>query len=364
MVMGHCESCGLVQMIEPAPANELIPRVSWITYNEPEGHLDTLAQVIYDLPGVNEDSTVCGISFKDDSLVARLEGLGVKNAWRIETEQDLGISEPGAGIETIQDKLTNEAAGQIAKNRGLADVVIVRHIFEHAHDTLNFAESIKMLAKPNGYIVIEVPDCTKSLESHDYSCPWEEHVLYFTPETYKRSFALAGMTLVTYISYPYSLEDSLVAILRPGANAQSVNQPKTVSTEERDRISDYAMAFKQHKDEFKSYLSKFHRDHGKIALLGAGHIACTFINLLQLKDHFEFIVDDNHNKRGLFLPGSGLPIVGSDSLISEDIKLCLLTVHPQMEERVIKNNKSFTEHGGTFASIFPRSKLALKASTA
>jgi hypothetical protein len=80
-----------------------------------------------------------------------------------------------------------------------------------------------------------------------------------------------------------------------------------------------------------------------------------------LKEHIEFIVDDNPQKRGLFLPGSGLPIVGSDALISEDIKLCLLSVHPQAEDRVIENNQGFTEHGGAFASMFPRSKLALSA---
>ena len=360
MVFGFCKDCGVVQLIDPVPANELMPRVDWISYNEPEAHLDQLARDVRDLTGITDNSTICGITFKDDSLLARMEGLG-SNTWRIDPSQDLAITEAGVGVETIQARLTLETAARIAEERGPADVVIVRHILEHAHDTASFIEAVKNLVKPNGYIVFEVPDCTKSLESCDYSCPWEEHVLYFTPETLKRGLAMGEMSMVSYASYPYSLEDSLVAIVRPATKSQPVESVGPVTPEEQGRIANYAAALNQHQEKFQSYLSHYRNDNGKIALLGAGHLACTFINLLGLKEHIEFIVDDNPQKRGLFLPGSGLPIVGSDALISEDIKLCLLSVHPQAEDRVIENNQGFTEHGGAFASMFPRSKLALSA---
>lgn len=361
MAIGLCEACALVQIINPVPAEELMPQVDWITYNEPEGHLDRLAQTIRDLPGINGDAAICGISFKDDSLLARLEGLGIKYTWRLEPERDLAISDTGVGVETVQGRLTPETAGQVAQTNGQADVVIVRHILEHAHDTRRFTKAIKNLVKPSGYIVFEVPDCTKALESCDYSCPWEEHVLYFTPETFKRGLALSEMPLVSYACYPYELEDSLVAIVRPGEEAQPVQPVNPVSGEERARATHYAHALRQHQEILQRYLSEFRRNQGKVALLGAGHLACTFINLLELKDHIEFIVDDNPHKRGLYLPGSGLPIVGSDALVSEDIKLCLLSVHPQVEDRVIENNQSFAENGGAFASIFPTSTMALKA---
>ena len=360
MVFGFCQDCGVVQLIDPVPAKELMPRVDWISYNEPEAHLDQLATDIRNLPGITADSTACGITFKDDSLLARMERLGVNNTWRIDPSRDLAITQAGVGVETIQDKLTLETASRIAGERGLADVVIVRHILEHAHDTASFIDAVKTLVKPSGYIVFEVPDCTKSLESCDYSCPWEEHVLYFTPETLKRGLAMSEMPMVAYASYAYSLEDSLVAIVRPSVESQAVESVGGVTPEEQERIATYAATLAQHQEKLQSYFSQYRKDGGKVALLGAGHLACTFINLLGLKEHIEFIVDDNSNKRGLFLPGSGLPIVGAEALISEDIKLCLLSVHPQAEDRVIENNQSFTENGGAFASMFPRSKLALK----
>lgn len=246
MVIGLCEACGLVQIINPVPAEELMPRVDWITYNEPEARLDRLAQTLRDLPGITSDTTICGISFKDDSTLARLEGLGIKRTWRMEPERDLAIGETGAGVETIQGRLTPEATGQISQTHGRADVVVVRHILEHAHDTRQYTKAIKQLVNPKGYIVFEVPDCTKALENCDYSCPWEEHILYFTPETLKRALALSEMPLVSYGSYPYELKDSLVAIVRLSRDSQPVQPVDPVLGEERAGATHYAQVLHQH----------------------------------------------------------------------------------------------------------------------
>jgi hypothetical protein len=44
------------------PANVLVPIYEWITYNEPEGHLDALVDRLTRLPGIDEESFIGGIS--------------------------------------------------------------------------------------------------------------------------------------------------------------------------------------------------------------------------------------------------------------------------------------------------------------
>ena len=95
-------------------------------------------------------------------------------------------------------------------------------------------------------------------------------------------------------------------------------------------------------------------------MLGAGHLCCAFVTFLQLQDYFEFVIDDNPNKQGLFMPGSRLPIYPSTALLEQDIKLCLLSLSPDSETKVVQKNQEFVEKGGTFASIFPASQLALQ----
>ena len=71
------------------------------------------------------------------------------------------------------------------------------------------------------------------------------------------------------------------------------------------------------------------------------------------------VIDDNPHKRGLYMPGSKLPIAGSPALLERDISLCLLSLNPIGEQKVIEKNSAFVERGGTFASIFPASARAL-----
>lgn len=344
MVMEQCRACGLIQATQPVPAAELRPRVDWITYNEPEGHVETVADKLAKLPGVK---TFAGITFKDDTLLQRMRERGMATPWRLDPVADLGVTERGGGAETIQDRLTPATARRIAAARGKVDVLLVRHIFEHAHQTLEFATALREFVKPGGYILIEIPDCEKALDLCDYSTLWEEHVLYFTPGTYRQAFGQCGFSLVSYDCFPYTLENCLVGIARvePGkTEVADVNREW-----ERGRRFAGQLAVQREKHQ------KLPR---KMAMFGAGHLAATFINLLGLKEHFAFVVDDNPNKRGRFMPGSKLPIVGSDAL--RNVKLCLMSVAVESEEKVIAKNQAFVDAGGKFASIFPASKHALK----
>jgi hypothetical protein len=344
MLLEQCQQCGLIQTTLPVPAHELRPRVDWITYNEPEGHLDSLADSLAQLPGVRSFG---GVTFKDDSLLRRMRQRGFETPWRLCLETDLGVVEKGAGAETIQDKLTPDRARLIAEARGRVDVLLVRHIFEHAHQPLLFSAALRELVNPGGYVMLEIPDCEKALELCDYSTVWEEHVLYFTPHTFRQAFAQCGLSLVSYLNFPYTLENCLVGIARVEQGSSLLVDPAL----ELERGLRFAAQFTAQREKFASLPRN-------LTMFGAGHLAATFINLLGIADHFDFVADDNPHKQGLFMPGSRLPIRGSDALPPGG--LCFMSVAVESEEKVIARNRSFVESGGRFASIFPASKHALR----
>ena len=359
MLLEQCQACGLVQTTEPVPAPELTPRVDWITYNEPESHLDKLADKVAALPGLTRASVLGGISFKDDTLLRRLRERRFASTWRLDPRADLGISESGAGVEAIQDRLTPVAARQIAAARGRADVLLVRHIFEHTHWPAQFAAALKELTKPGGYVLLEVPDCERALKLCDYSTLWEEHVTYFTPVTFRQSFGQCGFSLTSFDCYPYTLENCLVGIGRIESRLH-VEAPHELLEGEIKRARHFSRSLGANAERYRRFLADYARTRGPVAIFGAGHLACTFINLLGLREYIEFLVDDHPQKRGLFMPGSRLPIMGSDALVKRGIKLALLTVAVENEEKVIVKNQAFWQAGGTFASIFPASRHALK----
>lgn len=359
IILNYCKACGMVQMNDPFPMEELLPRFEWITYSEPEDHLDDLVDKIIKLPGLSKEAKICGISFKDGSTIDRFKDRGFGDAWVINPREDLGIADARAGIETLQSYLTKEKACSIVEKQGKFDLVIVRHVLEHAYDTDGFMEAIAELVKDNGYIFYEVPDCKKALERCDYTTVWEEHILYFTSGTFRALLETNGFSIASFVSYPYPFEDSLVAIIQPGGGPNKGLTLTSDITEEINCIKHFAENMPKISAQLRSFFSDYIKDHGKIALFGAGHLACKFINLLGLKDYIDFVADDNPSKKGLFMPGSQLPIKESAKLLEDNIKLCLLSFNPLNDDKVIAKNQEFINRGGEFYSIFSASKYAL-----
>ncbi|MEK6584018.1 MAG: class I SAM-dependent methyltransferase [Nitrospirota bacterium] len=357
LVMNQCRDCGLIQVNDPVSAEALRPACDWITYSEPEGHLDCLLEIIKNLPGVTPKSSFCGISFKDDSTLTRLQKSGFPKTRCLDQRDDLNIAQKGAGVETIQAHLTPELALKIAQKSGKFDVIIVRHILEHAHDIAGFILALKNLTRKDGYIVFEVPDCSRALGTCDYTTIWEEHTLYFTPATLRNALSLAGFKLERHECYPYPFENSLVEIVRVQEEVKPFRPSQEILDRELARAGHFASRLPKRAQALQEYLGEYRKNQGKIAFFGAGHLACTFVSVLGLKDCIDFFVDDNPHKRGLFMPGCRLPIYGSTAFYSENVKLCLLSLNPLSEEKILETHKSWN---GTFFSIFPSSSIALR----
>ncbi len=184
LVLGQCADCCTIQLMQPVPHDALVPPYDWLFAREPEEHLDTVVEHLMALPGLPRESVIAGLTSKDDSTLDRFRKRGFSNVWRVDLATDLGVTNPCANIETVQKRATSQRLAPIGLRRGLADVLIVRHILEHAEDLAAFVEGCASLVKPGGHIMVELPDCSTSLRLDDYAMIWEEHALYFVPETF------------------------------------------------------------------------------------------------------------------------------------------------------------------------------------
>ncbi len=351
--MGQCRACGIAQLLAPVPAEELKPRYEWITYREAEGHLDDLVEELSRLPGVTTDSVIGAISAKDDSTVARFHRLGFPRTWRLDIERDLETDDHGAGPETVQRHLSPAKADAIARRRGPADVLLARHVLEHAQDPGAFVAALRRLVKPDGYLVIEVPDCGPAMQRGDYTMPWEEHVLYFTQDLLRQAVACWGLGPVAYKLYPYSHENSLVAVVRSASVAPRTSLDASVTEAALRAGAAYAQAFPGYRRRVHAALAECRRVHGKVALFGAGHLSCAWMNFLETGTSIDFVADDDPRKNGLYMPGSRVPILASSQLVARGVKLCLLSLNQESEAKVIAKNRAYLDGGGRFASLFP-----------
>ena len=350
-----CDFCGTAQLGHAAPAEEVRPRYDWIAYNEPEGHLDDLADALARLPGLPRTASVWGATYKDDSTLRRLAERGFVNGRPADVIADWKLPSD-AGVESLQAAITPNSARRVVERHGQADLLIFRHALEHAHDIRTLLDGLKALVAPGGRIVFEVPDATRALERCDYSTLWEEHLFYFTPATLEACLRSGGFEVELCRRYPYTLEDSLVAVARP-SDKVAVGEPPI---REISRAAEFIERFDDEVAKHQAQLSRL-SNSGSVALLGAGHLSATYLNVLGLTRYVDFVVDDSPHKQGLFMPGSRLPILPSSALIERDARLCLMSVRPEIEEAVIRKNAAFTSRGGRLASIFPDSPYTLGA---
>ena len=357
--LGQCQSCGLLQLIDPIAATHLKP-TSPLRYTEPELHLDEVARQISTLPKINENSPVCGLTTKDQSTLKRLDAMGFRRTKCLDAGRELGIQDPCASIETIQHHIADGALQKRLDSQQQYQVVIVRHILEHAHQMDRFIAGVCSLLMESGYLVIEVPDFSISLLAGDYSTIWEEHVVYFTQATLLSALDRWGLDIQHLQIHSYVPEDSLVVIVKArgdGNRSLSHGFPFTV-LQELALGHQYADRRPLVRQRWRKLLAE-ERDAGrKVALLGAGHLGITFLNLTDLVGDVDFVLDDDPTKCGKYAPGSHHLVSNSTVLYEQPIKLCLLSVSPDGEESVLRRHQEFLDRGGEFRSIFPSSRLA------
>ena len=357
--LGGCQACGLVQVLQPFPYQSLVPPFERLIYREPEQHLDAMVQRAIALPGVEKSSTVAGVTYKDQSTLDRFARLGFERTWCVDLAHDLGVSDPCANIETVQAQLTPERAVEIVRRRGPVDILIVRHILEHSENPARLLRALATLLRRGGYMIVEVPDCEGNIARQDYTMIWEEHTLYFTQSTFGGIMPVANCRSLATEVAPYMFENCLVQFGQQIDDDYSKTAPRTRDAD-LGIIRAYASSFSNWTQDYRALLADHTRDGRRVALYGAGHLTCAFVNFHDLAELIAFVVDDTPQKQGRYLPKCGLPIKSNEALGATQTPLCLLGLSPEIEEKVIANKSGFLAAGGKFSSIFAGSHRSVR----
>lgn len=348
--LGYCDDCGTVQLVDRMPIEAIRPRFDWLANSEPEGHLDDLTEKLIALPGINVDACVLGICYKDQSTLQRLSAQGFRQVASV-TPDDLPACSPPFGLETLQHSLSDSAVIETLRNRyGATDVLVVRHMVEHAESAARFLTALRGLLAPGGYMVVEFPDNERILQRSHHAFIWEEHFSYFTESSFRNLANRIGATVVRFERYRYPFEDALVTVLRFDSSAPVIGEPN------RGTLGDlqaFAESYPVEKSRWHTTLSSLKSSGETLAVFGAGHLAVKLINFMGLTPFIDCVIDDHPKKTGLRMPGSHLPIVPSSELVARNIRTCISTLSPESEIRVRQKLTDYFKTGGRFIPAFP-----------
>lgn len=202
-----------------------------------------------------------------------------------------------------------------------ADVVVCRHVIEHVPDPVGLLKTIRAaLAKsPGARLFFETPTVAWILENGVVWDFFYEHCSYFSAESLKTCFELAGFRVVDVGPIFGGQYLWLEAVLEPTAPEVTFN-PTDIATlaarfgeGERKSVAEWTKTIKQHTLA------------GTIAVWGAGAKGVTFANLVDPeRELISCVVDVNAGKQGCYLPCTGHEVIGPAELSSHGVTKVLV----------------------------------------
>ena len=325
----------LIQQIDPLPNSLFKPFDGWKKTNEPEEHLDEIAEKIS--TEVKNPKILC-FSYKDESLAKRLKPKNEKHD--ILFDEDYGI------IKKSPDEISfidfKKAINVQLQNYNL---FIVRHYLEHfsrAEELLcSLAEEIKKIE--DIYAYIEVPDCGKFIQKKNPLFLWEQHKVYFTNASLRNQLNESKISIMHEGSYGSSIEPSLCYLVCKENNNGIINTEK-----ENSDIKNNLKKLNEYAKKWNEYLRK--QKIPKI-LYGIGHNSDRFLQFTKTNRCFDYFVDGDLAKKDLYLAKTDKAIANYIPLSHDCAMEIIIGVHDRNYEAV--STKVKTEYpNARISSIF------------
>jgi hypothetical protein len=115
----------------------------------------------------------------------------------------------------------------------------------------------------------------------------------------------------------------------------------------------FAADFPAIRKAYQAAVGRITAGDGRIAILGVGHQAVMFMNVMGLAKDVAVLADDHPDKAGTYAPGATVPIISSSALdATPGLTVCLLSTSPRIEDKIRAKLGQFLGRGGQIYSIF------------
>ena len=359
-----CKQCGYVHL--PYIIN---PEESYVDYLYKSGvtpglrlHYDEYAKDIVENYNIEKESLVVDLGSNDGSMLASFKRQGM-NVVGVEPANLIADYANQSGIKTINDYFSNEVVSKIVSGYGKADVITANYMFANIDDIVNFTKSVETLLSEDGVFVVETGYHLEQFKIKMFDYIYHEHFSYFTVGTLSYLFDQCGLKIIdVQKTKPKGGSIRVVTQKQDGLRETLPSVGMIIDSEKESNIYGIEMyrEFSNSLQELKAdliELLKSIKDKGKsIVAFGASHSTTTLIYHFELSDYFDYIVDDNKAKHGLYSPGLHIPVFPTDRMYVDRPDYILILAW-QHKLSITKKHKLIIEKGSTFIVPLPKIEI-------
>jgi SAM-dependent methyltransferase len=352
--VGGCSNCGLVQILNPIDPAEFYTNYANSSSVKREPHLEKLIEKLESL--LPKNAKIIDVGCNDGKFLSRLRESGFNNLHGLEPTKNMSEIAVDAGFTVFNSYLDSSKSKEIVAKTGQFDCVTLRQVLEHIENLSDFGLALRNLLKPNGLLVIEVPDAQSHFDLPDYAL-WEEHINDFTIGSLKHFLQTHGLQVIE--SYKTQFSGVCLTVLSRLVDAPSNEIEPANRTV--DSFRKWANSFDPFRKQIQADLQEFVSQDLPIALYGVGSRSSFFLNVTNSMEMISFAIDDDLAKQGKYLPGTDILIRSRNdgfNLLKEN-SLILLGVNGENEKKLLDQIAPFKSC--QFKSILPPSDFLLSA---
>ena len=352
--VGGCSYCGLVQILNPIDPAEFYTNYANASSVKREPHLEKLIEKLESL--LPKNAKIIDVGCNDGKFLSRLRESGFNDLHGLEPTKNMSERAINAGFGVFNSYLDSAKSREIVAETGLFDCVTLRQVLEHIENLSDFGVALRSLLKPNGLLVIEVPDAQSHFDLPDFAL-WEEHINDFSLGSLKHFLRQHGLEVID--SYKTQFSGVCLTVLSRLVDTRSVDvEPVSQIV---DSFRKWAKCFDPFRSQVQAELQYFASRDLPIALYGVGSRSSFFLNVTRSMGNISFAIDDDPAKQGKYLPGTDILIRSREDgfkLLKEN-SLVLLGVNGENEKKLL--SEISPQNKWVFKSILPPSENLLSA---
>ena len=333
----RCPECGLVQITETVSPEELFSEYLYFSSQSDTmlAHSKKLVNELIESQKLDEHSFVIELASNDGYLLRYYVEKGIP-VLGIEPAVNVAKVANERGIPTLAQFFGLGEAQRLQAESIKADVVHAHNVLAHVADLHGFVEGIKLILKPDGVAVIEVPYLKDLVENCEFDTVYHEHLCYFSLPPLMRLFAEHGLMV----------SDVQMQKIHGGTLRLYV-------THDLD-YKDFTKRIETVKEQLKTALAELKSQGKKIAAYGAAAKGCVLLNTCEIDSRtIDYIVDNTPAKWGKYMPGTGIRVYPPGKLLENKPDYVLILAWNFAEEIMVKSK----DYKGKFIIPIPKLRI-------
>ncbi|WP_426050864.1 class I SAM-dependent methyltransferase [Brevundimonas sp. SL161] len=362
-----CGACYLVQTEDYTEAEALFsPDYAYFSSTSRSwlDHAARFSWMITDRFSLGADSLVIEVASNDGYLLKNFVEVGIP-CLGIEPTDSTAAAAEALGIPVMRSFFGQSLASELVDKGSVADLICGNNVYAHVPDINDFTRGLETALKPQGVVTLEFPHLMRLVEFAQFDTVYHEHFSYLSLVTAQRIFERAGLRIFDVEEVPTHGGSLRVYGCRTDATHPTAPAVEAVLAEERARGMEtlaYYADFQARADAIKDGLLTFLLEQKKagcsVAAYGAAAKGNTLLNYAGVRpDLLPFVCDAAAAKQNRFMPGSHIPILAPDALVTA--RPDYLVILPwNIADEVRAQLAGLAEQGTRFVTAVPELRVS------